>query len=314
MHNQAKVTEEVVKAFKISFHDQQEEAEVSYDQRLRLALEAAFKEAGAISPVLWDATMAVLTSQIEKPTELMTGTTNWASYIARAVLGRATEVPDGIIYEGFRPRPEWAEKAYSAAVESLRETDSSRKPVVFANAKELAERSSTTPCCDWDATGYCTVPLYTGAEDLEIETARLRKENETIAAQRNTLASRVAELENELIRVRGIHAAVNMLPVVRDDDFSLKPSATHSMSLGERIAHVGGDYSDRVTFGSVMAVHAFIMQIMRDLRYDCLMRNPPTLTERLRAGSECAPWVRDEVEKLEVRLGILLDEAVRKDG
>lgn len=34
-----------------------------------------------------------------------------------------------------------------------------QQPVMFANAKELAERNES-PCCDWSATDYCTVPLY----------------------------------------------------------------------------------------------------------------------------------------------------------
>lgn len=46
-----------------------------------------------------------------------------------------------------------------------------------------------------------------------------------------------------------------------------KPSATHGMNLGQRIAHVGGEVTPslRVEFGSVMAVKALVEQILRDL-------------------------------------------------
>ncbi len=54
------------------------------------------------------------------------------------------------------PREIWTAALEFAAT---RPAQTEQQPVMFANAKELAERSES-PCCDWSATDYCTVPLY----------------------------------------------------------------------------------------------------------------------------------------------------------
>jgi hypothetical protein len=61
-------------------------------------------------------------------------------------------------YASARTNAAWAAWQERAAL-SARPAQTEQQPVMFANAKELAERSES-PCCDWSATDYCTVPLY----------------------------------------------------------------------------------------------------------------------------------------------------------
>lgn len=75
---------------------------------------------------------------------------------------------------------------------------------------------------------------------------------------------------NGYIRKEGQPLYAHPIPHVSEDaesDTQTAVSQTKGMNLGERIAHVGGRENDNgyVEFGSVMAVHALISHVIRDL-------------------------------------------------
>lgn len=123
--------------------------------------------------------------------------------------------------------------------------------------------------------------IRTGEENAK-HNAAIRGQAITQAPQLQALADKVvisnatgneslflAAVKELLAAVREFRPAAPASPVstVEQGDVQNERSATHGMTLGERIAHVGGRTNAQgyIEFGSPMAVNALIQYVLRDI-------------------------------------------------